>query len=427
MTIQNIHNLFLNCSSVSIDTRKIVPNSFFVAIKGENFDANTFAKEALEKGATYVVIDNEDYLIDDRTILVANSLETLQELAKYHRHYLKLPIIALTGSNGKTTTKELINVVLSKKYNTKATVGNLNNHIGVPLTLLSFSKNTAIGIVEMGANHQKEIEFLCEIAQPDYGYITNFGKAHLEGFGGVEGVIKGKSEMYTHLKSNNKLVFVNLDDEIQNSKTVDFKRITFSQKDKDANVFIDNVTANPFVQIKTLGVEINSHLIGLYNSNNINVAITIGKHFEVPMDAIKTAIESYIPENNRSQLLTKGTNEIILDAYNANPSSMMVALENFIQLDKKNKAIIIGDMYELGEESLSEHKAIVDFLNKNSEFECHFVGKDFFANNIPKHNFHFYESFDDFTKYLSSVKLEDKTMLIKGSRGMALERTLEYL
>ena len=427
MTIQNIHNLFLNCSSVSIDTRKIVPNSFFVAIKGENFDANTFAKEALEKGATYVVIDNEDYLIDDRTILVANSLETLQELAKYHRHYLKLPIIALTGSNGKTTTKELINVVLSKKYNTKATVGNLNNHIGVPLTLLSFSKNTAIGIVEMGANHQKEIEFLCEIAQPDYGYITNFGKAHLEGFGGVEGVIKGKSEMYTHLKSNNKLVFVNLDDEIQNSKTVDFKRITFSQKDKDANVFIDNVTANPFVQIKTLGVEINSHLIGLYNSNNINVAVTIGKHFEVPTDAIKTAIESYIPENNRSQLLTKGTNEIILDAYNANPSSMMVALENFIQLDKKNKAIIIGDMYELGEESLSEHKAIVDFLNKNSEFECHFVGKDFFANNIPKHNFHFYESFDDFTKYLSSVKLEDKTMLIKGSRGMALERTLEYL
>jgi UDP-N-acetylmuramoyl-tripeptide--D-alanyl-D-alanine ligase len=427
MTIQNIHDLFLKCSKVSIDTRKIEPNSFFVAIKGDRFDANTFAKEALEKGASYVVIDNADYYIDDRSILVKDSLETLQELAKYHRHFLNLPIIGLTGSNGKTTTKELINVVLSKKFNTKATVGNLNNHIGVPLTLLSFTKETQIGIVEMGANHQKEIEFLCEIAQPDYGYITNFGKAHLEGFGGVEGVIKGKSEMYGYLNSNDKFVFVNLDDEIQNQKTAASKRITFSQKDKSATVFIESVTANPFVKIKSLGVEINSHLIGLYNANNINAAITIGKHFGVSLSDIKDAIESYIPENNRSQLLTKDTNEIILDAYNANPSSMLVALENFIQLEKTNRCIIIGDMYELGEESLTEHKAIVNFLYKNSNFECHFVGKDFFANCIQKENFHFYKTFEDFTKYLSSVKLKHKTLLIKGSRGMALERTLEYL
>ena len=427
MTIHNIHDLFLKCSKVSIDTRKIDPNSFFVAIKGERFDANTFAKEALEKGASFVVIDNANYYIDERTILVNDSLETLQELAKFHRQFLNLPIIALTGSNGKTTTKELINIVLSKKFDTKATVGNLNNHIGVPLTLLSFTKETQIGIVEMGANHQKEIEFLCEIAQPDYGYITNFGKAHLEGFGGIEGVIKGKSEIYTYLKSNNKLVFVNLDDEIQNQKSVAFKRITFSQNDKSATVFIENVMANPFVKIKTLGVEINSHLIGLYNANNINAAITIGHHFEVPTVDIKAAIESYVPENNRSQLLTKGTNEIILDAYNANPSSMLVALENFIQLDKTNKFIIIGDMYELGEESLAEHKAIVNFLNSNSDFDCHFVGKDFFANSIQKENFHFYPTFEDFTKFLSSVKLEHKTLLIKGSRGMALERTLEYL
>ena len=427
MTIQNIHDLFLKCSKVSIDTRKIEPNSFFVAIKGERFDANTFAKEALDKGASFVIIDNANYYIDERTILVNDSLETLQELAKFHRQFLNLPIIALTGSNGKTTTKELINVVLSKKFDTKATVGNLNNHIGVPLTLLTFTKETQIGIVEMGANHQKEIEFLCEIAQPDYGYITNFGKAHLEGFGGVEGVIKGKSEMYTYLKSNNKLVFVNLDDEIQNQKSVAFKRITFSQKDKRATVFIENVMANPFVKIKTLGVEINSHLIGLYNANNINASITIGCNFEVPVFDIKDAIESYVPENNRSQLLTKGTNEIILDAYNANPSSMLVALENFIQLDKSNKCIIIGDMYELGEESLDEHKGIVSFLNSNSNFECHFVGKDFFANSIQKENFHFYTTFEDFAKYLSSVKPEHKTLLIKGSRGMALERTLEYL
>ena len=208
MTIQDIHDLFIKSNKVSIDTRKIESNSFFVAIKGERFDANTFAKEALEKGASYVVIDNADYYIDDRTILVKDSLETLQALAKFHRQFLNLPIIALTGSNGKTTTKELINVVLSKKFKTKATIGNLNNHIGVPLTLLSFTKETQIGIVEMGANHQKEIEFLCEIAQPNYGYITNFGKAHLEGFGGVEGVIKGKSEMYAYLKVQDKLVFV---------------------------------------------------------------------------------------------------------------------------------------------------------------------------------------------------------------------------
>src|SRR6187402_3765786 len=207
MDIKYIHSLFLKCNSVSIDTRKIGPNSFFVAIKGENFDANTFAKEALDKGASYVIIDNKGYYIDERTILVENSLVALQELAKFHRNYLKLPIIALTGSNGKTTTKELINVVLSKKFVAKATVGNLNNHIGVPLTLLSFNTETEMGIVEMGANHQKEIEFLCELAKPDYGYITNFGKAHLEGFGGVEGVIQGKSEMYNYLSNNDKLAF----------------------------------------------------------------------------------------------------------------------------------------------------------------------------------------------------------------------------
>ena len=359
--------------------------------------------------------------------MVEDSLKALQELAQYHRNFLKLPIIALTGSNGKTTTKELINVVLSKKFRTVATIGNLNNHIGVPLTLLSFTKDTEIGIVEMGANHQKEIEFLCEIAQPDYGFITNFGKAHLEGFGGVEGVIKGKSEMYVYLKSNGKSAFVNLDDDIQNNKTVDIKRYTFSQKDRTADVAIENVVANPFVKIQALGVAINSRLIGLYNANNISAAITIGHHFGVSSFEIKAAIESYIPENNRSQLLTKGTNEIILDAYNANPSSMKVALENFIQLDKANKTIIIGDMYELGEESLSEHKTIVDFLNNVASFDCYFVGKDFFANAVENPVLHFYPTFEDFAAYLSSIKLDNRILLIKGSRGMALERTLEYL
>lgn len=427
MTLSEIHQLFLTCSSVSIDTRKIASNSLFVAIKGERFDANTFAKEAIEKGAAYVIIDNQDYYINEQTILVDDSLTTLQELASFHRDYLKLPIIALTGSNGKTTTKELIHCVLSQKFNAKATLGNLNNHIGVPLTLLSFTKETEIGIVEMGANHQKEIEFLCEIAQPDFGYITNFGKAHLEGFGGVEGVIKGKSEMYTFLRQHQKTVFVNLDDPIQDEKSSGINRISFSQKSKEASVFIQKVKANPLVSIAFNSTQIHSHLIGLYNANNINAAITIGHYFGVTDDQIKTAIESYIPENNRSQLLTKGSNEIILDAYNANPSSMKVALENFIQLEKSNKVIIIGDMFELGEESANEHKSIVNQLISESNVDCYFVGNDFYSNKIEKGNFHFYPTFELFSDFLKEVNFTNKMILIKGSRGMALERTLELL
>lgn len=427
MEIKDIHDLFLKCSSVSIDTRKIEENAMFFAIKGERFDANTFAEEALKKGASFVVIDNKDYFIDERTILVENTLETLQELSKFHRKYLKLPIVALTGSNGKTTTKELINVVLSKRYITKATVGNLNNHIGVPLTLLSFNSKTEIGIVEMGANHQKEIEFLCDIAQPDFGYITNFGKAHLEGFGGTEGVIKGKSEMYKFLSENDKFVFVNLDDAIQNEKTENNLRITFSQNDKNASVFINQITANPFVEIDYNGIKVKSNLIGLYNANNINAAIAIGKYFKVSDIEIKEAIESYVPENNRSQMLVKDSNEIILDAYNANPSSMEVAIKNFLQLDKKNKVAILGDMFELGEESLREHKNIVGLLKNESNVKTYFIGNHFYANKIDKEFLFFYETFDFFAEKFKEEKLENKMILIKGSRGMALERTLELL
>lgn len=427
MTIQEIHQLFLKCTSISIDTRKIQSNSLFVAIRGEKFDANTFAKEALEKGAQFVIIDNSDFYIDDRTILVEDSLKALQELAKFHRRYLKLPIIALTGSNGKTTTKELIHVVLAKKYKTKATVGNLNNHIGVPLTLLSFNESTEFGIVEMGANHQKEIEFLCSIAEPDFGYITNFGKAHLEGFGGVEGVIKGKSEMYKFLEFNNKIAFVNLDDSIQVEKSRNIERISFSQLDKNAFIFIQSVEANPLVSITFNDIIVHSHLIGLYNANNINAAITIGNYFKISSNLIKEAIESYIPENNRSQLLTKGTNEIILDAYNANPSSMKVAIENFMQLTDKNKLLIIGDMFELGNESLSEHKEIILSLVNQDTLTCYFIGNDFFLNKIDKKNFYFYQNFEDFSKSLQVLNFQNKLILIKGSRGMALERTLEFI
>lgn len=427
MTIAEIHNLFLKSNGVIIDTRKIEPKSFFIALKGERFDANSFVKEALEKGCSFAIIDNNDFYIDERTILVQNSLTLLQELAKYHREYLNLPIIALTGSNGKTTTKELIQAVLAEKFKTKATIGNFNNHIGVPLTLLSFNKNTEIGIVEMGANHQKEIEFLCEIAKPDYGYVTNFGKAHLEGFGGVEGVIKGKSEMYNYLKLNNKKVFVNFDDTIQVEKTTKLQRITFSRINQSCNVFIKRVKANPMVSINYNNININSHLIGLYNANNINVAITIGTYFGVSDEKIKNAIENYIPENNRSQLILKNGNEIILDAYNANPSSMLVALENFIQLDKPNKVIIIGDMFELGNESTREHKSIIEYLKNLNTIQCFFIGKDFYLNKIEKENYYFYQDFPSFTEHLKETHFSNTIILIKGSRGMALERTLEYI
>jgi UDP-N-acetylmuramoyl-tripeptide--D-alanyl-D-alanine ligase len=427
MDITRIHNLFLKCTSVSIDTRKIEPNSLFVAIKGAHFDANTFAKEALEKGASYVLIDDKSYFIDQRTIVVENSLVALQELAKFHRQYLKLPIIALTGSNGKTTTKELIHVVLSKKYKTKGTVGNLNNHIGVPLTLLSFNTETEIGIVEMGANHKKEIEFLCGLAMPDYGYITNFGKAHLEGFGGVEGVIEGKSEMYQYLSQNEKFAFINLEDPIQVEKTKTLNCYSFGINKKSADVNIASIKANPFVEISYSGLEIATHLIGLYNAYNICAALAIGKYFGIEDKAIKAAIESYIPENNRSQLLTKGTNQIILDAYNANPSSMTVAIENFLQLDNSNKILILGDMFELGSESHLEHQAIVDLLLKNEIIICHFIGSAFYANRIQRANFYFHETFESFSKYFQETKVENSSILIKGSRGMALERTLSFL
>lgn len=427
MNIQDIHNLFLQCKSVSIDTRKIEKDSMFFAIKGENFDANTFAVKALELGALFVVVDNASYVIDERTILVENSLESLQALAKFHRAYLKLPIIALTGSNGKTTTKELINVVIAKKYKTKATVGNLNNHIGVPLTLLSFTKDTEIGIVEMGANHKKEIEFLCEIAQPDFGYITNFGKAHLEGFGGVEGVIQGKSEMYEYLAKNDKLVFVNLEDPIQIEKSAGIKSFTFGINNATADLKINSIKANPFVVIDYDNFSVESHLIGLYNANNINAAIAIGYYFKVEEEDMKQAIETYIPENNRSQLLRIDSNQIILDAYNANPSSMAVAITNFLQLENQNKVMILGDMFELGDESKQEHKLIVDSLLNQNKSECYLIGKSFYENKVAQENIQFFETFDAFVAHLKTIHFKDNTILIKGSRGMALERTLEYI
>lgn len=428
MKITDLYQVFVKSNGIVIDSRKVQQNDFFVAIRGDNFDANTFAKQALDQGALCVVIDNADYYIDQRTILVEDSLKTLQELANYHRKQLNLPIIALTGSNGKTTTKELIQVVLAQKFNTKATLGNLNNHIGVPLTLLSFDKDTQIGIVEMGANHQKEIEFLCTIAEPDYGYITNFGKAHLEGFGGFEGVIKGKSELYSYFTAKKEgLIFINRDDAIQVEKSEDLTQFSFSFLDKSANIYIQNCQTNPFVKLDFDNIEVQSHLIGAYNATNIAAAITIGNYFEVSNNQIKKAIESYIPTNNRSQLLEKNSNKIILDAYNANPSSMKAAIENFTKLDAVDKLMILGDMFELGKESIEEHKNMVEFIEKEYNSRVFFVGKDFCSSQKKNEKLQFFENFDTLKTYLSENKITNKTILIKGSRGMALERSLDVL
>ena len=425
MKIDAIHQLFLDCTSICTDTRKVKNNCLFFALSGEKFNGNTFANEALTKGAKYAIIDDAKFKTSDNTILVENSLKTLQELATYHREYLGLKIIALTGSNGKTTTKELINVVLSKKYNTTATVGNLNNHIGVPLTLLSMDKNTEIGIVEMGANHKKEIAFLCNIAKPDYGYITNFGKAHLEGFGGIEGVIKGKSEMYDYLISNNKLIFYNAEDTIQEEKLRDYNsKVGFSNNNTtDYNYTL--LDTNPFVTFKTEDIVIKSNLIGAYNFTNLCAASTIGRHFEVTLNQIQTAVKDYTPTNNRSQIINQGSNSIILDAYNANPSSMDVALKNFSIQDAKNKIAILGDMFELGDSAPEEHQNIVNLLSFLDIDKVILVGENFYTTNTDNSNLEKYKSFEDFKNNYKTIK--DSALLIKGSRGMALERVLELL
>ncbi|MGB5170813.1 MAG: UDP-N-acetylmuramoyl-tripeptide--D-alanyl-D-alanine ligase, partial [Eudoraea sp.] len=351
-------------------------------------------------------------------------LNTLQELATYHRNYCKAKIIALTGSNGKTTTKALINQVLSQKYKTIATQGNLNNHIGVPLSLLQLQEDTEIGIIEMGANHQKEIEFLSAIAQPDFGYITNFGKAHLEGFGGVQGVIKGKSELYTHIFETGGLIFYNADDPIQLEKLSQYpSKFGYSTTDK-ADLQIKLTEANPFVSLKTDGVTINTHLIGSYNFPNCCASILMGHYFKVPTLAIKKGIEDFIPADNRSQLVEKNGHKIILDAYNANPSSMEVTLQYFKNLKAEHKTIFLGDMFELGVDAEIEHQKIAS-LAKSMKFDKVFLVGEHFnktAIDLPK-----YSSFDELANHLKSNQLAASTLLIKGSRGMALERILDYL
>ncbi len=396
----------------------------FFALKGPNFNGNAFAEEALKKGAAYAIIDEEEHKTSANCLVFNDVLETLQQLASLHRNKSRAKVIALTGSNGKTTTKELINEVLSKKYNTIATKGNLNNHIGVPLTLLSIVEDTEMAVVEMGANHKKEISLLSKIAQPDFGYITNFGKAHLEGFGGIDGVIQGKSELYDYLISNDKHVFMNGDDDVQQEKLKSYiKKIGFSTKDHQY-YNISFVEANPFVILEVEGHQIKTQLIGKYNFPNCCAAVLMGKYFNIPLNDIKTAIESYVPQNNRSQIIDKNGFKIILDAYNANPSSTQAALENFATIDAQDKTLILGDMFELGEDAAKEHQAIAGLAKDLGFTNVFLVGENYFQVQTP---FKKFRSFDDLRSELEHNPLKKGAFLIKGSRGMALERTLDFL
>lgn len=416
MEIKELYQLYKKTFLVDTDTRKIRKGSIFFALKGENFNGNKFAFEALSKGSRFCVIDEREFEIEGKTILVDNVLKTLQDLATFHRNELNLPIVGLTGSNGKTTTKELIHEVLRTQYRAEATSGNLNNHIGVPLTLLSFTEDTEIGIVEMGANHQKEIEFLSHICQPNIGYITNFGKAHLEGFGGVEGVIKGKSELYTFLRDHNRTVIVNPDDPKQIELTNSMNRLFFVDG-------IESPKTHPYLKFNYQGLTIQTELVGHYNISNIIAAITIGKEFSISDSNIKKALEGYSSKNNRSQLIKKEHNKILLDAYNANPSSVSLALENFSNADHPNKIVILGDMFELGSDAKNEHQSMVDLANELNFQRIIVVGSNYAKTNASES----YEKFDDLKKVINSEPFENAFIFIKGSRGMALERLLAHI
>jgi len=423
MLSSELYNYFKESSSVSTDTRLINKGSIFFALKGQNYDGNKFAEEAIKNGASYAVIDDQS-LNNPKFIKVKNVLKSLQDLSKFHRSkLLKTKIIALTGSNGKTTTKELISEVLKKKYKIISTIGNLNNHIGVPLTLLRIKQNTEIAIVEMGANHLNEIKLLTDLINPDFGLITNFGKAHLEGFGSIEGVIKGKSELYDFLIKNDKKAFINNDDYIQNQFIGN--KISFSKEDKSNYIFKEVKDTN-YAGLNYNDFIVDSKLTGNYNYHNIAFATSVGLYFNISIEKIKEAISNYIPSNNRSQIIKKNNKLIILDAYNANPTSMISAINSLIVKQGK-KSVILGDMFELGNQSEKEHHDLIDFCVKNNFENIFLIGNEFFKQKDKFEIPFFYKTKDEVNKHIKKFPITSKYILIKGSRGMRMENLINII
>jgi len=429
MEAKELYSYFLKSTGVVTDSRQIEEGTLFICLRGDHFNGNKFAAEALEKGASYVVVDDVEYLKEDEHyFLVEDCLKSLQALAHHHRMQFSIPVIGLTGSNGKTTTKELINSVLSQQFNTTATLGNFNNHIGVPLTLLNINSNTAIALIEIGANHVKEIELLAEIAVPTHGYITNFGKAHLEGFGSLEGVVLGKSELYQFLAKNNGICLINLADPKQVSGTQNQETFSFGTSSKAA-VTIQNIDRGVDENIAILieETEIISQLKGSYNFTNIAAAVAFGSYFKIPPEKIKNGIEAYNPTNNRSQWHTTRSNTLVLDAYNANPSSMKVALESFFSSKKEDQVLILGDMLELGSFADKEHQKIVDLIETKNIEKVLLVGPEFNKTKTSTSGFKKFDSATSVIPYLQKKNFQNKTILIKGSRGIALEVLKDYL
>ncbi len=430
MEIKEIYDIFRQCGSITTDTRNISRGTMFFALKGGSFDGNAFAAEALQKGASYCVIDNSQYRTDDRCILVDNVLATMQQLATYHRRQFNIPVLAITGTNGKTTTKELVTAVLSKRYRTHSTQGNFNNHIGVPITLLTMPLDTQIAVVETGANHPGEIDFLCRIAEPDFGLITNVGKAHLEGFGSFEGVINTKTEMYRYLAGKNGRVFVNADDDILMERSSAMSRTTYGQS-AAADVKGAFVGANPYMKFYFENGDnvytVQTQLLGEYNMPNAMAAVCVGQYFGVELFDIKCALEEYHPANCRSQFKETAKNKLFLDCYNANPSSMKAAVQNFGKMAYANAVVMLGGMKELGAVSEEEHRAVLNMV-QSFDFKMKvFVGQEFAFVSSQDPSAMWFATSEDAKQYFESNILKDCTILIKGSNSTkmgTLEETL---
>ena len=418
MNIQEIYSLFKDSSGISTDTRKIKRNSMFFSLKGNNFNGNHYSKKAIENGCSYAIVDEKEYAIYRNTILVDNALETLQNLAQYHRSKLSIPIIGITGTNGKTTSKEIINFILNSEKKCYSTKGNLNNHIGVPLSILEINQTHNIAIIEMGANHIKEISFLCDIVKPSHGIITNIGIAHLEGFGSFNKIIETKNEIYKYIKENNGLIFINSEDKLLSKLSSKIEKKSYGEKG-DIIGTIKNST--PFLQIEYNNFIIKSKLIGSFQFSNIMLGICVGKYFNISDYNIKNSIEQYIPNNNRSEIIKTKENTLIMDAYNANPSSMEKMLISFSEHEYKNKLCIIGEMLELGNKSKEEHQKIVE-LCLTLKLTTYYIGKEFKQTN--KNTF---KNRTEFEHLLRKRKISNKTILLKGSRSNALEKLVKYL